>query len=87
MPAPKVPKGTTSIPTSGSWLTDSVYAKSGLSEITGYDRKTGTRKWTLDLPGPVCTATPHVTEDRKTAIVYKPGMPTKQDPSPAPRSR
>ncbi|WP_431993460.1 PQQ-binding-like beta-propeller repeat protein [Streptomyces albogriseolus] len=80
VPSPKVPKGTTSIPISGSWLTDSVYAKSGLSEITGYDRRTGTKKWTLDLPGPVCTATPHLTEDNKTAIVHKPAMPSKTDP-------
>ncbi|MEV5181446.1 PQQ-binding-like beta-propeller repeat protein [Streptomyces werraensis] len=80
VPSPKVPKGVTTISIAGSWLTDSVYAKSGLSEITGYDRKTGTKKWTLDLPGPVCAATPHITEDDKTAIVHKPAMPSKTDP-------
>ncbi|MFF8032392.1 PQQ-binding-like beta-propeller repeat protein [Streptomyces sp. NPDC016626] len=80
VPAPKVPKGSTTIATTGSWLTDTVYAKSGIAEIVGYDRAKGTEKWTLDLPGPVCEATSHVTEDNKTAIVHKPAMPTKDDP-------
>ncbi|MFB9350015.1 PQQ-binding-like beta-propeller repeat protein [Streptomyces heliomycini] len=80
VPAPKVPKGTTSIPTSGSWLTDTVYAKSGIAEIVGYDRAKGTEKWTIDLPGPVCEATNRVTEDGKTAIIFKPAMPTKENP-------
>ncbi|MFC7511070.1 PQQ-binding-like beta-propeller repeat protein [Streptomyces thermocarboxydus] len=80
VPSPKVPKGVSTISIAGSWLTDSVYAKSGLSEITGYDRKTGTKKWTLDLPGPVCAATSYVTADNKTAIVHKPAMPSKTNP-------
>ncbi|CAM5277317.1 PQQ-binding-like beta-propeller repeat protein OS=Streptomyces griseomycini OX=66895 GN=FHS37_004167 PE=4 SV=1 [Streptomyces griseomycini] len=56
MPAPKVPKGVSTVVTSGSWLTDTVYAKSGIAEIVGYDRDKGTEKWTIDLPGPVCAA-------------------------------
>ncbi|MEU7469372.1 PQQ-binding-like beta-propeller repeat protein [Streptomyces sp. NPDC044984] len=80
VPAPKVPKGTTSIPTSGSWLTDTVYAKSGIAEVVGYDRAKGTEKWTVDLPGPVCEGSGRVTEDNKTAIIFKPAMPTKTDP-------
>ncbi|MFD8521476.1 PQQ-binding-like beta-propeller repeat protein [Streptomyces capillispiralis] len=80
VPAPKVPKDTTSISTAGSWLTDSVYAKSGIAEVVGYDRAKGTEKWTIDLPGPVCEATGHLTEDNKTAVIHKPAMPTKDDP-------
>ncbi|MEU5521256.1 PQQ-binding-like beta-propeller repeat protein [Streptomyces sp. NPDC047860] len=80
VPAPKLPTGISSIDTSGSWLTDTVYAKSGVAEIVGYDRAKGTEKWTIDLPGPVCSATRHVTDDNKTAIVHKPKMPTKGDP-------
>ena len=80
VPAPELPKGGTSVDTSGSWLTDTVYAKSGIAEIVGYDRAKGTEKWTIDLPGPVCSATPHVTDDNKTAVVHKPAMPTKKDP-------
>jgi len=80
LPQPKLPKGQDSITTAGSWVTDTVYAKSGIAEIVGYDRDKGTKLWTIDLPGPVCTATHHVTEDGKTAIVYKPDMPTKAEP-------
>ncbi|MEU3145434.1 MULTISPECIES: PQQ-binding-like beta-propeller repeat protein [unclassified Streptomyces] len=80
VPAPKVPKDTTTIVTSGSWLTDKVYAKSGVAEVVGYDAVKGSELWTLDLPGPVCEASDHATEDGRTAIVYKPKMPTKTDP-------
>ncbi|GAA2546658.1 MULTISPECIES: PQQ-binding-like beta-propeller repeat protein [Streptomyces] len=80
VPAPKVPKGSTTIVTSGSWVTDTVYAKSGIAEVVGYDRDKGTEQWTIDLPGPVCEASDHVTEDNKTAIVHKPAMPTKDEP-------
>ncbi|WP_406727167.1 PQQ-binding-like beta-propeller repeat protein [Streptomyces sp. GD-15H] len=80
IPAPKVPKDSSTIVVSGSWLTDTVYAKSGVAEVVGYDAVKGSELWTLDLPGPVCEASDHVTEDGKTAIVYKPRMPTKNDP-------
>ncbi|WP_078914167.1 PQQ-binding-like beta-propeller repeat protein [Streptomyces sp. NRRL S-37] len=80
VPAPKTPKDVTTISTSGSWLTDTVYAKSGIAEIVGYDRAKGTEKWKIDLPGPVCEATHRVTEDNKTAITFKPAMPTKGNP-------
>ncbi|MEZ3179922.1 PQQ-binding-like beta-propeller repeat protein [Streptomyces pimonensis] len=80
VPAPEVPEGVRSVPTAGSWLTDTVYAKSGIAEIVGYDRAKGTEKWTIDLPGPVCEATNRVTEDDKTAVIFKPAMPTKEEP-------
>ncbi|MFD3826498.1 PQQ-binding-like beta-propeller repeat protein [Streptomyces sp. NPDC058625] len=80
VPAPEVPKDTTTIVTSGSWLTDKVYAKSGVAEVVGYDAVKGSELWTLDLPGPVCEASDHVTEDGRTAVIYKPKMPTKTDP-------
>ncbi|MET8247067.1 PQQ-binding-like beta-propeller repeat protein [Streptomyces sp. NPDC005202] len=67
--------------TSGSWLTDKVYAKSGVAEIVGYDPDKGTKLWTIKLPGPVCKASAHTTSDNKTAIVYEPAMPTKAQPS------
>ncbi|WP_326753154.1 PQQ-like beta-propeller repeat protein [Streptomyces hirsutus] len=80
VPSPKAPKDTTTIVTSGSWMTDKVYAKSGVAEVVGYDAAKGSELWTLDLPGPVCEASDHVTEDGRTAIIYKPKMPTKTDP-------
>ncbi|MBL3667599.1 PQQ-binding-like beta-propeller repeat protein [Streptomyces sp. M2CJ-2] len=80
VPAPKVSKDDSTVSVSGSWLTDTVYAKSGVAEVVGYDAVKGSKVWTLDLPGPVCEASGHVTEDGKTAIVYKPRMPSKNDP-------
>ncbi|KFG75087.1 outer membrane protein assembly factor BamB family protein [Streptomyces mutabilis] len=80
VPAPAVPKDTSSIPTTGSWLTDKVYAKTGIAEIVGYDRDKGSKAWTIDLPGPVCEATHRITEDNRTAIIYKPAMPTETEP-------
>ncbi|MER6982818.1 PQQ-binding-like beta-propeller repeat protein [Streptomyces carpinensis] len=74
LPLPKVDDTTT---VSGSWLTDKVYAKSGVAEIVGYDPDKGTKLWTIKLPGPVCQATRRVTPDDRTAIVFEPAMPTK----------
>ncbi|MER6732956.1 PQQ-binding-like beta-propeller repeat protein [Streptomyces puniciscabiei] len=62
--------------TVGSWLTDKVYAKVGVAEITGYDPADGTKRWTLKLPGPVCAASKHATTDGKTAITYQPAWDT-----------
>ncbi|WP_455359040.1 outer membrane protein assembly factor BamB family protein [Streptomyces sp. SYSU K21746] len=60
----------------GSWATDTVYAKSGLGQIIGYDPAKGTQKWAIPLPGQVCAATHHVTQDNKTAIVFEPAKRT-----------
>ncbi|MGW7547827.1 outer membrane protein assembly factor BamB family protein [Streptomyces sp. NPDC054770] len=63
--------------TAGSWLTDKVYAKSGVARITGYDPDSGAKLWTVPLPGPVCRATGHVSADGRTAVVFQPKMPAK----------
>jgi len=76
-----MPSVSDTVTTSGSWLTDKVYAKSGVAEVVGYDRDKGTRLWTIKLPGPVCEASRRMTSDGRTAIVYEPAMPTKADPS------
>ncbi|MEV8545357.1 PQQ-binding-like beta-propeller repeat protein [Streptomyces sp. NPDC051572] len=76
-----MPKVSDTMVTSGSWLTDKVYAKSGSAEVVGYNRDTGAKQWTIKLPGPVCQATKHTTTDGKTAILYEPAMPTKDKPS------
>ncbi len=77
VPAPEVSKDIRSVVVSGSWLTDKVYAKSGVAEIVGYDPEKGSQVWKLPLDGPVCTASDHVTDDNKTVVVYQPDMPTK----------
>lgn len=69
-----LPQTKNTVVTAGSWLTDTVYAKSGVAEITGYDPADGTRKWTLKLPGPVCSASRQLTDDGRTAIVFQPKM-------------
>ncbi|MET9407030.1 PQQ-binding-like beta-propeller repeat protein [Streptomyces sp. NPDC002935] len=81
IPAPAVPKDDTSVTTAGSWLTDKVYAKSGVAEINGYDPDSGAKTWTIKLPGPVCQASRHTTDADRTAIIYEPAMPTKANPS------
>ncbi|MEW2163952.1 PQQ-binding-like beta-propeller repeat protein [Streptomyces sp. NPDC007084] len=81
IPAPALPKSDSSVTTVGSWLTDKVYAKSGVAEINGYDPDSGAKTWTIKLPGPVCQASRHTTESDRTAIIYEPEMPTKAQPS------
>ncbi|MFD8614463.1 PQQ-binding-like beta-propeller repeat protein [Streptomyces sp. NPDC059631] len=76
-----MPVVTDTAATTGSWLTDKVYAKSGFGDITGYDPAKGTKLWSLKLPGPVCQTTRHITADGRTAILYEPAMPTKAKPS------
>ncbi|MFK0108596.1 PQQ-binding-like beta-propeller repeat protein [Streptomyces sp. NPDC091217] len=63
--------------TAGSWLTDKVYAKSGVAEIVGYDPDSGARLWTVPLPGPVCYAGGRVGADGRTAVVFQPRTPPK----------
>ncbi|MEU6280893.1 PQQ-binding-like beta-propeller repeat protein [Streptomyces sp. NPDC047028] len=70
-----MPKVKDTVVTDGSWLTDKVYAKSGVAEINGYDPAKGTKLWTIKLPGPVCAASQHVTADGKTAVAFQPKMP------------
>ncbi|WP_051095273.1 PQQ-binding-like beta-propeller repeat protein [Streptomyces sp. LaPpAH-108] len=69
-----LPETKNTVVTAGSWATDTVYAKSGVAQITGYDPADGTRKWTLKLPGPVCSASRQLTDDGRTAIVFQPKM-------------
>ncbi|MFF3845617.1 PQQ-binding-like beta-propeller repeat protein [Streptomyces sp. NPDC002328] len=76
IPSPQVAKDD-SVIVSGSWLTEKAYVKSGVAEIVGYDPAKGTKLWTIKLPGPVCTASKHATDDDKTAVVFQPKMPPK----------
>ncbi|MFC9845634.1 PQQ-binding-like beta-propeller repeat protein [Streptomyces sp. NPDC060223] len=68
VPAPEV-KDDQIDSVAGSWLTDSVYAKSGVNEIVGYDPDTGSKKWTLPLSGQACAGSREVTEDGIAAVV------------------
>jgi hypothetical protein len=70
-----VPKVTDVTNVAGSWLTDTAYVKTGINQIVGYDRDKGTQLWTIPLPGQVCAATKHVTEDNRTAIAFEAAKP------------
>src|SRR5690606_39538511 len=80
VPAPKPPKDSSSIVVAGSWLTDKVYAKSGIAEIVGYDRDKGTKLWTGKLPAPVCEASRHATADDRPEHASSPAVPTTPEP-------
>ncbi|WP_212765289.1 PQQ-binding-like beta-propeller repeat protein [Streptomyces sp. PKU-MA01144] len=69
LPQPKVTDVTD---VGGSWVTDELYVKTGINSVVGYDLTTGAVKWTLPLPGQVCAASRHATEDHKTAIAFEP---------------
>ncbi|WP_405985920.1 PQQ-binding-like beta-propeller repeat protein [Streptomyces sp. NBC_00872] len=73
LPPPKVTDVTG---VNGSWVTETAYVKTGVNQIVGYDLDTGTQLWTIPLPGQVCAATKHVTEDDKTAIAFEPAKRT-----------
>ncbi|WP_320781426.1 PQQ-binding-like beta-propeller repeat protein [Streptomyces sp. CRN 30] len=77
VPMPKI-EGDRSVNVEGSWLTDRVYAKSGIAQVVGYDLDKGTKRWTVKLPGPVCATGRHLTEDNRTAILHQPAMPTEE---------
>ncbi|MHC5904639.1 outer membrane protein assembly factor BamB family protein, partial [Streptomyces sp. S6] len=77
LPVPPLAKGE-SLQTDGSWLTGKVFAKTGPSEVNGYDADKGTKLWTAKLPGPVCGASSRQgTDGTKTAILFRPAKPTK----------
>ena len=55
----------------GSWVTDKAYVKPGINSLVGHDAAKGTPLWTLPLPGQICAASRHVSEDNKAAIIFE----------------
>ncbi|MFJ2742670.1 PQQ-binding-like beta-propeller repeat protein [Streptomyces sp. NPDC087440] len=55
----------------GSWATDTVYAKSAVNSVVGYDPVSGTEKWKIPLDGSPCGGSLQVTADNKAAIVFQ----------------
>ncbi|WP_405798509.1 PQQ-binding-like beta-propeller repeat protein [Streptomyces sp. NBC_01506] len=76
LPQPKVGDITD---VSGSWLTDKAYVKTGVNQIVGYEADTGKQLWTIPLPGQVCAASRHVSDDNKTAVVFAASKPTAKE--------
>lgn len=76
LPQPKVGDITD---VSGSWITDKAYVKTGVNQIVGYEPDTGKQLWTIPLPGQVCAASRHATDDDKTAVVFAAAKPTAKE--------
>ncbi|MFG2194311.1 PQQ-binding-like beta-propeller repeat protein [Streptomyces sp. NPDC048639] len=74
IPRPKVDEQVTA---EGLWVTDTVFAKSGVDEIVGYDVSGGEKKWEIPLDGSVCWASRHTTEDGSTAVLFQGAKTTK----------
>ncbi|MEV7613973.1 PQQ-binding-like beta-propeller repeat protein [Streptomyces sp. NPDC089799] len=74
--------GFNTIGTYGSWLTDTVYAKSDVAKVIGYNLDNGSQKWTVPLPGHICGASQHVSGN-KTAVLFQYKLPTAEEKSPA----
>ncbi|MFD7028061.1 PQQ-binding-like beta-propeller repeat protein [Streptomyces sp. NPDC059917] len=54
----------------GSWVTDTLYVKSDVAKVVGYDLNTGAQKWSIALPAELCGATAHISGG-KSAILFK----------------
>ncbi|MFE4665120.1 PQQ-binding-like beta-propeller repeat protein [Streptomyces sp. NPDC056716] len=53
----------------GSWLTDGIYAKSGVNEVVGYDPDTGDERWTLPLTGQTCGFSRQIAGDGTSVVL------------------
>lgn len=78
LPSPQPVEVTT---VAGSWLTDSTYVKSDVAKVVGYNLVDGAKKWEIPLPGELCAATKHVSEN-KTAVLFKATLPTPENKYP-----
>ncbi|MFE3487606.1 outer membrane protein assembly factor BamB family protein [Streptomyces griseus] len=67
----------------GSWVTDKAYVKSGIAEVTGYDRDKGTKLWSFPLAGEICGVSRHTSKDDKAAILFQETKPTKENKYPS----
>ncbi|WP_432124946.1 PQQ-binding-like beta-propeller repeat protein [Streptomyces sp. C10-9-1] len=55
----------------GSWVTDKAFVKPGANSLVGYDVAKGSVLWTTPLPGQVCGASRHTTDEGLTAILFE----------------
>ncbi|WP_431042018.1 PQQ-binding-like beta-propeller repeat protein [Streptomyces sp. P1-3] len=68
-----MPKGLTKDPVkvAGLWTTDKNFVKGDVKKIVGYPLSGGAAEWEIPLAGQVCYASPHVTDDGLTAILFE----------------
>ncbi|MGP4002575.1 hypothetical protein [Streptomyces sp. 8N706] len=74
------PRVAAQVTAEGLWVTDKVFAKGGVDRITGYDLTGAQRKWEIPLPGSICWASRHVTDDGRTAVLFQGAKATKAKP-------
>ncbi|MEU9607662.1 PQQ-binding-like beta-propeller repeat protein [Streptomyces sp. NPDC048057] len=60
----------------GSWATDKAFVKPHLNSVVGYDRTKGTQLWQIPLPGQICGASRHKSDDNKAAVLFEAGKRT-----------
>ncbi|WKX72758.1 hypothetical protein [Streptomyces sp. XD-27] len=68
-----MPKGLTKEPVkvAGLWTTDKNFVKGDVKKLVGYPLSGGAAAWEIPLDGEICYASPHVTEDGLTAILFE----------------
>ncbi|CDR06295.1 hypothetical protein [Streptomyces iranensis] len=59
--------------TMGTWVTDSAFVKGEVNKIVGYSLDGAKSKWQIPLGGQLCWASPHMTKDGLTAILFQDG--------------
>lgn len=67
---PKVTKDTNVM---GMWVTGKNFVKGDIDKIVGYSADGAKAQWTVELGGEICWASPHTTEDGRTAVLFKDG--------------
>ncbi|WP_421107881.1 hypothetical protein [Streptomyces sp. NEAU-S77] len=67
---PKVTKDTNAM---GMWVTGKNFVKGDIDKIVGYSPDGAKTDWTIELDGEICWASPHTTEDGRTAVLFKDG--------------
>ncbi|MFR9673476.1 PQQ-binding-like beta-propeller repeat protein [Streptomyces sp. TR02-1] len=55
----------------GAWATDEFFVKSSIGKILAVRAADGSSAWEIPLDGPVCAASPHRSEDGRTAVVTR----------------
>ncbi|MER6913177.1 PQQ-binding-like beta-propeller repeat protein [Streptomyces sp. NPDC000594] len=55
----------------GSWATEKLVVKPAIHAIVGHRPKDGSTAWKLTLPGQICAASRHQSEDGRAAIVFE----------------
>ncbi|MCG0284929.1 PQQ-binding-like beta-propeller repeat protein [Streptomyces sp. PSAA01] len=67
---PKVGKETN---TMGTWVTDTTFVKGDVNKIVGYSFDGAESRWEIPLGGQLCWASPHMTKEGLTAVLFRDG--------------